>query len=77
LNFLHNKKIKTKNNTYEDQSSNDYFKKVFEYIFEFSEFKKIFEYVFEYSARVIGYLNIFEYFKKGIRIFRIFKKKVF
>jgi hypothetical protein len=44
-----------------DQSSNDYFKKVIEYVFEYSEFKKIFEYVFEYSALVIVY--IFEYFK--------------
>jgi hypothetical protein len=50
-----------------DQSSNDYFKKIFEY----SEFKKI----LELSARVIGYLNIIEYFKKGIRIFK--KKKIY
>jgi hypothetical protein len=40
----------------QEQSSNDGFKKVIEYIFiEYSEFKTIFEYAFEYSALVIAY----------------------
>jgi hypothetical protein len=62
------------------QSSNDYFKKVIEYIFEYSEFKKIFEYVFEYSALVIVYRLYIRIFQKGIRIFPKYSnisKKVF
>jgi hypothetical protein len=54
------------------QSSNDYFKKVIENIFEYLEFKKKFEYVFEYSSLAIVYRLYIRIFQKVIRIFRIF-----